>query len=419
MKYLLIILLLFSCQIVMSQPDEQKKSLAEEFLNHLKSKDFDKAYTFFDSSITTQFSKPQLISVWEQLTKQYGEFNSLGKPASSQITAAVLFVYPVYFKNGALDAKIAVNYMNKISGFFLSVRPEEFTYLIPKYADTTKFTETDFTFGDPYYELKATLTIPKNIDNCPVVVLVHGSGPHDKDVSIGPNKVFKDIAFGLASNGVAVMRYDKRTKIYPNRLPADKVTLNTEVIDDVVYAVRYLEEYANKYKIDKQRIFVLGHSLGGGLLPRIDKQTSIPKAFISLAGMTRTIDVALIEQTTYLYNLDGVFSEDEKREFDTLKTQIMNMLSPDLNENTPPESLPFGVHPNYWLDFRSLNPATEAKSLNKPILVLQGEKDYQVTMADFEGWKNALSNNKKAEFISYPNLNHLFMLSGEKSNPQE
>lgn len=399
---------------------DNAKQIADGFINDLKVENFDKAYKNFDSSITVQFSLQQLKDVWAQIKGQYGDITKIGEPQISKMTTSTLLVYPIDYQKGGLNAQIAVNLFGQISGFFLSMRPESFAYIFPPYTDTTKYEEVNIKFGDPNFELGATITIPKNVQDMPVVILVHGSGPHDRDESIGPNKPFKDLAGGLASNGIAVFRYEKRTKEHGARLNPNKLDLNVETVEDVIYAIKYIENNGKKIRIDLNKVFVLGHSLGGSLLPRINKQTNNIKGFISMAGMTRSIDQVLMEQTYYIYNLDSVYDDAEKQDFETLKEQLLRVLSKDLNVNTPADSLPLNLPARYWLDFRTLYARKEAESISKPILVLQGESDYQVTLEDFEGWKEALKNNQSAKFISYPSLNHLFMKSpNAKSKPQE
>lgn len=420
MKKFIYLILLFHSVNIYSQNEQELKAFTLKFLNDIKNENFESAYLNFDSTITKQFTLQQLKEVWTQIKSQFGELKNLNEPQISKMTGSTLFIYPLEFEKGALNAQVAVDYFNKITGFFLTVRPESVTYNIPDYADTSKIEEIYTSFGSPEYELDAVLTKPKNKKNLPVVILVHGSGPHDKDETIGPNKPFKDLALGLATNDIAVFRYDKRTHSYAWKIRPDSIDLYLEVIEDVIYATNYLKEKSNDYGISAQNIIVLGHSLGGSLIPRIDKNSKDIKAYISMAGMTRTVDQALIEQVFYIYNLDGVFDDKEKKDFEELKRKLLNALSQNLTLETPTDSLPMNLHPFYWLDFRSLYTFKEAENLKKPILVLQGESDYQVTMEDFEGWKTALKNNKNAQFKSYPKLNHLFMFSQfEKSSPQE
>lgn len=117
------------------------------------------------------------------------------------------------------------------------------------------------------YKLPGRFTFPKEGKNFPIVILVHGSGPHDMDETIGPNKPFKDLAEGLASKGVATLRYYKRTKRYPNEVMKEpEINIYNEVVDDALEAIKLAAAHD---KLDEKKLFVLGHSLGGMLAPKI------------------------------------------------------------------------------------------------------------------------------------------------------
>ncbi len=129
----------------------------------------------------------------------------------------------------------------------------------------------------------------------PVVVLVHGSGPQDRDESIGPNKPFLDLSHGLAARGIAVLRYEKRTRQYGAAMvaQANSLTVKQETIDDVTYAIEYLK---TQPEIDQKRMFIAGHSLGGMLLPRIAKRTPEAAGYIGLAGCSRPLEDTMVQQ---------------------------------------------------------------------------------------------------------------------------
>ncbi len=194
------------------------------------------------------------------------------------------------------------------------------------------------------------------------------------------------------------------------------VTVREETIDDALAAVDLLRDEEG---IDVDNIFVLGHSLGGMLIPRIARLDPDIKGFIIMAGASRPLEDLLLEQMTYIYSLEGKISEDEKVQLEQLKAQVAKVKDPGLSENTPAAELPLGVSAKYWLDLRGYDPPEVAKSIKRPVLVLQGERDYQVTMEDYERWEEGLSSKDNVDFKTYPDLNHLFMEGEGKSTPAE
>lgn len=272
--------------------------------------------------------------------------------------------------------------------------------------------------GTVQLALPGTLTLPKGQGPFAAVVLVHGSGPQDRDETIGPSKPFRDLAHGLASRGIAVLRYEKRTKAFPTQMAAivNTLTVKEEVIDDVLAAAALLRE---NNQIDPNKVFVLGHSLGGYVVPRIGKLDSKIAGFIIMAGTARPLEDVVVEQLTYIFSLDGVISDTEKASLEQLKGQAARVKDPNLSAETPAADLLLGAPASYWLDLRGYRPAEVAKELSRPMLILQGGRDYQVTDADFQLWKKALSSRKNVEFKFYEGLNHLFVEGQGKSTPAE
>ena len=281
-------------------------------------------------------------------------------------------------------------------------------YKPPAYAVPSSFNEQEVTVGkDSEWPLPATLTMPVGKGAFPAVVLVHGSGANDRDETLAANKPFRDLAWGLASQGVAVLRYEKRTKQYGAKILAapPNFTVKDETVDDALAAVALLRRTEG---VDPKKIFVLGHSLGGALVPRIGAADSRIAGFVILAGATRPLEEEIVRQYEYLFALDGTVDDAERAQIDEIKRQSARVKA--LKAGDASGVILIGAPPSYWLDLRGYNPPAAARALKRPVLVLQGERDYNVTMDDFRNW-HALTG-KEVEFKSYPKLDHLF-LEGE------
>lgn len=292
---------------------------------------------------------------------------------------------------------------------------------VPPYADLSLFTEQSITFGK-LWKLQGTLSLPKGVGNKPVVILVHGSGPHDQDETIGPNKVFRDIAWGLSSRGIAVFRYGKRTHKYAERLKKDKKltemmsNVESEVIEDVGEAVSIL---AKTPGIDPQRIFVLGHSLGGMLAPAIALYAPQVAGLIVMAGAMRPLDEIVLEQQIYLMSSgEGGLTLQKQKILRGFILQLVNLRVAMETKNTK-GALPLNAPLSYWQSLQRNDPKSLAPLVKQPFLVMQGGRDYQVTMEDYELWKKTLQGQSQAQFRLYPSLNHLFLDGKGKSLPAE
>ncbi len=394
---------------------------AQAFVSLVAEGSYPAAEATFDATMQQAIPVDKLRQTWEGLVQQYGQFKEQLSATGSQVQQNGVqyqtVVVTCAFEKATLDIHVTYGPDGKVAG--LQVTPAKGAGPTPTFdppkVDTSTFTEKQVTVGSGEWALPGTLTIPNGNGPFPAIVLVHGSGPNDRDETIGPNKPFRDIAWGLASRGVAVLRYDKRTYVYPAKMVQLKnLTYNDETIDDAAAAVSLL---STSDKIDPRRVFVLGHSLGGYLLPRIALAAPQAAGLVSLAGATRPLEDIILDQYTYIFSLGGTISADEQKQLDNLKQQIARVKDPSLSLDTPSSDLPLGIPASEWLDVRGYDPAQTAKDLKQPMLILQGENDYQVSMQDFQGWKNALSSRSNVTFKSYTKLNHLFMTVEGKSTP--
>ena len=256
-------------------------------------------------------------------------------------------------------------------------------------------------------ELPGVLTLPKGEGPFPAVVLIHGSGSSDRDESVGALKPFRDIAEGLAELGVAVYRFDKRSYVFGTQLAADKeLTLMDESVDDAVNAVQLL---AGQDRIDPGRIFVLGHSLGGNAVPAIARELRAApvkaRGFIMMAASPRPLDVLVREQYDFLHSLLPEVTAEQQAEKDAVFADLDKLKDPDALAE---DDTVMGVYAAYWKWLAAYDVLKTAEEMTEPVLLLQGEEDYQVTMTDFGIWKDAFGGKAGWTLISYPGLTHTF-----------
>ncbi|MEE1770210.1 alpha/beta fold hydrolase [Streptomyces sp. JV185] len=284
----------------------------------------------------------------------------------------------------------------------------------PHYADTGRFTERDVVLGTGPLAVPGTLSLPVGPGPWPAVVLLSGGGAFDRDESSGPNKPLKDLAWGLASRQVAVLRFDKATFAHSNRLPTD-FTMADEYLPPALAAFHLLRQQP---EVDPDRIHLLGHSMGGKAAPRIAAAEPAIAGLVLLAADTQPMHEAAVRVARHLAALNPGPGAD--RMVAALVRQSALVAGGELAPDTPPELLPLGFSAAYWLDLRAYDPVTTAAGLACPMLILQGGRDYQVTVADdLTRWKDALVHRPEVAIRIHQDANHLFFSGSGASTPAE
>ncbi|UCF04200.1 MAG: alpha/beta fold hydrolase [bacterium] len=391
---------------------------ATRFVELLRSGEYQEAVADFDETMKSVSPPGKLEETWKALIAQVGPLKRRTGVRQEPWKQYELVFVTCEFERALLDIKVVFDPEGRIAGMWFQPAQQAGDYDPPGYSEPDLFNEREVTVGSGEWALPGTLTLPDGKGPFPAVVLVHGSGPQDRDETIGPNKPFRDIAEGLSSRGIAVLRYEKRTKEHATRCAAmrNRLTVKEETVDDALAAVELLRR---TQPIDGDRIFVLGHSLGGMVVPRIGGRDPRIAGFIIMAGANRPMEDMILEQTRYISGLDGTISDEEQEHITALERQVARVKAADLSPDTPADELPFGIHARYWLDLRGFEPAKAAASLARPIMILHGERDYQVTAADLRGWKRALADRKDVTVKSYRKLNHLFIEGNGASGPSE
>ncbi|MEM7054262.1 MAG: alpha/beta fold hydrolase [Pseudomonadota bacterium] len=391
----------------------QADSIATEskFLQALEQSQFDAAHAMFSEEVAAQLSRAQLEQIWSSLPGQMGEYQG-HEPAQIETSdAGRLAVFRLNFANMPLDARIHVNPAEQVEGFRL-VPAATVQVAEPEVAQPSdEYSEQDLVVAG---DLPGVLTLPNAAGPFPLVILVHGSGPGDRDQTLGPNKPFRDLAHGLAEQGVASLRYDKRALVQPEAFNG-AYTVELEVLADVRAAVDQVQAMDS---IHADQVYLAGLSLGGLLAPRIGQQRADLAGLILLAAPARNLEVMVPQQLRYLFGLDGEIDQTEATQLAVIDAQAALVADYADPESAQPGLI--GMPQSYLLDLRDYDPVAVAEMLNMPILILQGGRDYQVTVEDdFIRWQQAFADSERVELKQYSNLNHIFIAGEGMATPSE
>lgn len=412
MKYFkIIIALLFLSQITFAQSIISLINRADSFFETMNNGKFEEAHGFFDESVKDKISADELKLFWLRLGNSLGTYESVNGAQNRSQGEFYQVTLNCVFTKGNQGFTFIFNKSEKLVGFFVAPTASEAFYVEPAYADTNLYHEKEVELKFDGGQMAGLLTTPKNGTNFPLIVFVHGSGPSDMDESVGPNKPLKDLAAGLAAKGIASIRYVKRSMVYPNYF-TKAFTVKEEVLDDALTAV---EIARNTPGINKSQIYVMGHSLGGMLAPRIAALTPDLAGIILAAAPARKLSDLIAEQNKYLYVSSGDTTAIMRLQFEETSREIDRTRLLKLGDIAP-DSVILSAPAAYWMDINNYDQLGSARKIKNRILVIQGENDFQVSVQDFNMWRTALASNKNASFKLYPDLNHLLSSQKQKGN---
>lgn len=366
----------------------------------------------FDKTVIAALAAPAA----ESLNATFAGVKTVSVDSISTSTPAVIAFVVTVNGTSKLRFTLAVDSHGLISGFHEGAAPATTPTLVPSVPDVRQI---PVGVGSP--PLKGTLTLPVGKGPFPAVVLVSGSGPNDQNETVGPNHPFLDIAAGLAERGIATLRYDKRTLDYPKSFNPATYTPVTEYVPDALAAIRLLQHNS---AVDPHEIFVLGHSEGGRYAPLIAKQAPALAGVIVAAGDTETVGQATLRQLHYLETLpgkEGAIAKAQLPAFTKVAAVINNEARLEKLEKTSPKTVVYdGAGPAYWLSDLRYNPVATARSLRQPLLFLQGDRDYQVTVKnDLDVWLAGLKGKKGVMSVQFPKADHLFLDGTGRPTPAD
>ena len=260
------------------------------------------------------------------------------------------------------------------------------------------------------FPLNGLLTLPDAVEKpVPAVVFVHGSGSSNMDEQVYKLTPFKDLAEGLAKHGIASVRYDKRSFAHGFKMVRSKtpITVKEETIEDAVLAAELLRQDA---RIDADNIFIIGHSMGAMLAPRIDAEGGNFKGLIFMAGSPRTLEQIMLGQNAdMLAASKGLMRWIMKKQVAKFEKLFDGMY--ELTDEEAKKVKMGGGTTLYYFKEMGEHPATDyLAKLEKPMLIMQGSEDFQAKAdPDFTGYQALLDGRANVTFKLYEGLNHAFV----------
>ncbi|MGE0480628.1 MAG: alpha/beta hydrolase family protein [Phycisphaerae bacterium] len=366
-----------------------------------------------DEAVQRELKPAICAQVFAMITLQVGPHQSVKSADADRAGELDRVTFVLQHERGTATLVFTLHANGEMAAFWLRGVDSSASYEPPVYVRRDAFGEEQVSIGSGEFALPGTLCLPNNKARNPAVVLVHGSGPHDEDETILGNKPFRDLAWGLASRDVVVLRYPKRTKAHGERMKPEDINLRFEVIDDAVAAVELLR---GRPEVDPARVFVVGHSLGGTLAPEIAVRSGHVAGIISVAGTPRSLVDLVEEQLEYIFNLDGQISPEEQAQLEKARAAAAAIRAGKPEDAKEPL---LGAPARYWEELHKLDVLGAARRFAGRMLIVHGGRDYQVPAKCLEAWREGLKDRKGVTFKVYESLNHLMMAGEGKSAPVE
>jgi len=259
------------------------------------------------------------------------------------------------------------------------------------------------------YPLNGLLTLPEDLSNpVPAVVMVHGSGASNMDEKVMKLTPFKDLAEGLVKHGIASVRYDKRTFVHGRKMAKAKAcpSVKEETIEDALLAIEILKKDP---RMDHDRIFILGHSMGAMLAPRIDAEGGNVKGLVMMAGTPYRLEDVVLRQLTQSSSSKSILKWFVGLEYKLFARKFDGLYQMS-DEEAKKKKFAGNVSLYYFKEMGQKTAADYLLESEKPVLIMQGGRDFQVLAEDdYKKFRELLAGRENTDFKLYPELNHCFV----------
>jgi dienelactone hydrolase len=410
----LILLLYFTSSS--AQLPGQAAERSQKLLDLLQSAAWPAANALLSPDLGKKIDTAQLEVIWQGLQVAQGNLQKVGELVMRERNGQLYYYRQLDFVKSSVRLELQFNARWEITSLRLQPLSDEQLYLPPAYDHPEKYQEYSMRVRHDSIVLPAILTLPKDCKACAVVLLLHDMGPQDKDHSIGPTKMFRDLAVGLAAEGIASLRYDKRTFRYGPELMADLRVLNfeNEVIEDALAAIQLLRTVS---EIDTQRISLIGLGFGGMLAGHLASRSPLPIRHVLAVGSSpRPLPDQLLDQYIQLLSAEMGFAAMQAA-VQQLERQTQLAKSIKLSAHLPADSLPLQLPAPYWQRLQKFDPLAGYWQTDAELWFVRGGNDYQSQAGDQEQWEMRLLGRSKVRFSTLPQLNHLLMPATDSISP--
>lgn len=413
---------------------QQELKTAQKAISNLQKGNYGAMLNSCSEEFRRQIDANAMTNLMNQVSAQFGSLKSITLMQQEPTQDMVQFGYKALFEKDSLMLLLAVK-GKTIMGFFMKPLEPVNAYVKPSYGSGFQLSQKEFTHGVPGFPLEGQLMWPARFDETrlPVCILIHGSGPSDMDESVGPNKVFMDLALGLCKNGIGTLRYNKRTFQHSKAYANGQISLREEVSDDV----RAMIDFAMQQPwVDTSRIYLVGHSQGAIVAPSIMAADPRVAGVVLLCGSAEPLTAILRYQLGWLDSMQSGRISAETRKSQQL---LDSFRSREWLQSQPGNRLVLGAPLSWWHEIDAVFNAEDLHQRGKRSLVLNAGKDYQIPPAFYASLQagckagvieedtifdaNYLNIGRnmvsRCQAKEYPELNHLMMPSDGSLKPSE
>ena len=396
---------------------EALRIAGEAVIQALRTDDLKSIEARFDGRMRGLFTHEKFVASSADAKRQFGVLQECDAPTGGTLDAYAIAEYRCKYSLAPVNLRFAWNAKGQLGGlYFQPLPPEPKALPLP---DNVR--EEEVVTGAESWPLPGTLLLPASDKPAPMVVFVQGSGPNDRDETLGPNKPLRDLAYGLASQGIASLRYDKRTRALGQRFKTElrNWTFDDEVVDDAVAALALVAA-----RRDVGPIFIVGHSLGATLAPRI--ATAAAKRGVRVAGVVMLAAPAtpLADVIVYQHEFLALLPTPTvtPQALDDMKERRENVRRLIEQGKAEPSvgPLPLDMPASAWLDIGRYDPvASLLDQPDLPALLVFGGRDFQVPIHEKRLWGERLGSRPNTTLVEFPSVSHLMMDGKGSMSPVE